>query len=43
VQGFVDDDPTQPPSAVFLCGVGLMTVNVGGDGRMALTPRASMS
>lgn len=43
VQGFVDDDPTQPPSEVFVCGVGPMTVNVDGDGRVALTPRASMS
>lgn len=43
VQGFVDDDPAQPPAAVFVCGVGPMTVNVDGDGRVALTPRASMS
>ncbi|MWV51614.1 hypothetical protein GRS96_20320 (plasmid) [Rathayibacter sp. VKM Ac-2803] len=43
VQGFVDDDPTQPPGAVFVCGVGPMTVNVDGDGRVALTPRPSMS
>ncbi|MBO0985011.1 hypothetical protein [Rathayibacter sp. SD072] len=43
VQGFVDDDPTQPPGAVFVCGVGPMTVNVDGEGRVALTPRASMS
>ena len=43
VQGFVDDDPTQPPTAVFVCGVGPMTVDVDGDGRVALSPRASMS
>lgn len=43
MQGFVDDDPTQPPGAVFVCGVGPMTVNVDGDGRVALTPRTSMS
>ncbi|WP_146084840.1 hypothetical protein [Rathayibacter sp. AY1E2] len=43
VQGFVDDDPTQPPSAVFVCGVGPMTVNVDGDSRVALTPRTSMN
>lgn len=43
VQGFVDDDPAQPPGAVFVCGVGPMTVNVDSEGRVALTPRASMS
>lgn len=43
VQGFVDDDPAQPPAAVFVCGVGPMTVNVNGDGRVALTPRVSMN
>ncbi|WP_279630159.1 hypothetical protein [Rathayibacter festucae] len=43
VQGFVGDDPTQPPAAVFVCGVGPMTVNVDGDGRVALTQRGSMS
>ncbi|MWV60867.1 hypothetical protein [Rathayibacter sp. VKM Ac-2754] len=43
VQGIVDDDPSQPPLTVSVCGVGPMTINVDGEGRVFLTPRASMN
>lgn len=44
-QSLVDADPDLPMTTMFVCGVGPMTIVVddGGDGRVRLEPRASMS
>ena len=42
VQNIVNNDPTNPPQAVSVCGVGPMTINVDSEGQVFLTPRESM-